>query len=96
MGKKTARTYTAEFKRQAMELANEIGASRAARQLGIADGNIHNWRARMRDQKTVQPKKVQVTLEEEVRRLRAENAEQKKVIHILKAAAAFFSKDHLK
>ena len=41
-------------------------------------------------------KKVKVNYEEENRRLQAENAELKKVNHILKAAAAFFSRDHLK
>jgi len=96
MGRKSNHTYTASFKQQALDLAREIGITKAARQLGVSETNLYNWRAKMKDERTVQPKKVQVTLEEENRRLRAENAEQKKVIHILKAAAAFFSKDHLK
>jgi len=36
------------------------------------------------------------SLVEENRRLQRELAEQKKINHILKAAAAFFSQDHLK
>ena len=42
------------------------------------------------------PQAPAVSLNDEVRRLQREVAELKKVNHILKAAAAFFSQDHLK
>ena len=41
-------------------------------------------------------KKSNETPQEEIKRLRTEVTELKKVNHILKAAAAFFSQDHLK
>jgi transposase-like protein len=71
----------------------------AAQQLGIPESNIHNWRSLEKD--GVLPSAVlrtgpQPTLEEENRRLQRELTEQKKVNHILKLAAAFFSQDHLK
>ena len=103
MGTKNPRKYTAEFKRQAVQLARELNSGpKAASQLGIPESNIHKWKVK-EDEGTfsgasgVAPKViVQPTLEEENRRLQRELAEQKKVNHILKLAAAFFSQDHLK
>lgn len=96
MGKITRRTYTADFRKQAMELAEEIGVAKAARQLGISDANIHNWREKQKSGKNKDLANNVASDREELKRLRAEVAELKKVNHILKAAAAFFSRDHLK
>lgn len=93
MGKKTPRKYTAEFKRQAVNLANDLGVKKASRQLGISETNIHNWRTK---QRVSEQPAIEVSMAEENRRLREENADLRKVNHILKAAAAFFSQDHLK
>lgn len=88
------RRYTEEFKRQAVELAEQTGSiSGAARQLGIYDSLIHAWRKKFSGK---QANSANETPSEEVLRLRRENAELKKANHILKAAAAFFSQDHLK
>jgi transposase len=95
MGKRTKRQYTLEFKQQAAELANRIGVSRAARQLGVCVGNVQSWKTKA-DNQEPQSTKVKINLEEENRRLQRENDELKKVVHILKRAAAFFSQDHLK
>ena len=42
----TRKTYTAEFKRQAIELADreDIGPSRVARDLGISLSALSRWR----------------------------------------------------
>ena len=41
------RKFTKEFKSQAVDLAASLGnVKEAARQLGIPDGNIHNWKAK--------------------------------------------------
>jgi transposase len=95
MGKRQNREYTLEFKQQAAELANKIGTSNAARQLGVPLASIHTWKQNLKNNEP-QSKKVKVNLEEENRRLEKENTELKKVNHILKMAAAFFSRDHLK
>ena len=96
MGKASKRTYTADFKKQAIELAKEIGVTRAARQLGISDTNIHNWREKQKSGKDNYLAGNVESDQEELKRLRAEVVELRKVNHILKAAAAFFSRDHLK
>ncbi len=95
MGKSTNRQYTLEFKEQAVELAQRIGLTRAAEKLGVSVGNVQRWKAKVENEE-VPSKKVKVDLEEENRRLHAEVVELKKINHILKSAAAFFSRDHLK
>ena len=92
------RTYTKEFRVQALELAGELGnASEAARQLGIADSLLHSWKRKYGvDGGSGMGAAQAIDQAEENRRLRKENEELKKVNTILKRAAAFFSQDHLK
>jgi transposase-like protein len=94
------RKYTVEFKEQAVELAKSLrSVKKAADQLGIRDVNIHCWRKKLEMGKldgTGSAPSQQESPLEELRRLRRENGEQKKVIHILKSAAAFFCQDQLK
>ena len=92
------RTFTKEFRQQAVDLATHLSSIKeAARQLGISDSSIHGWRKKLgKDSEAGGSPEVSGTDVEELKRLRRETAEQKKVIHILKAAAAFFSQDHLK
>lgn len=102
------RTYTAEFKAQALELARELGSVRkAALQLGMSSNTLHGWNYKRLaglggsvSPATSQgaPSAVNSTEEVELenRRLRKELEHLKKVNYILKQAAAFFSQDHLK
>ena len=92
------RRFTKEFKQQAVELAASLGnIDKAAKQLGINDSSIHGWKKKTESSsKSDLPINFSLSEAEELKRLRRETAEQKKVIHILKAAAAFFSQDHLK
>jgi transposase len=95
MGRKN-RQYTLEFKQQAVDLANRIGFSKAGSQLGVETNNIRRWAKELSAIGQAEAKKTKTSLEEENRRLQRENDELKKVNHILKRAAAFFSQDHLK
>lgn len=99
MEPKRNKQYTNEFKIQALELAKSLGSySAAARQLGVSDSLIHDWKKRFGWNKLTTDKAVAqaVAETEEVKRLRKEIDELKKVNYILKKAAAFFSQDHLK
>lgn len=97
---KKTRIYTTEFKQQAVQLAEDLGSvSEAGRRLGISKVNIYTWKNKKPAGPVVAGRKAEVTpveLEKECQRLQQENAQLKKVNHILKAAAAFFSQDHLK
>lgn len=106
---KKIRTYTEEFKNQALALARELGSVRkAADKLGMSANTLHGWTYKRRDQASQgvgnrRASNVAGTavatpeqVEEENRRLRRENEQLKKANYILKQAAAFFSQDHLK
>ncbi len=42
--KKTRKTHTAEFKAEALKLAERVGVAEAARQLKIYESQLYNWR----------------------------------------------------
>lgn len=87
-----SRKFTKEFKQQAIELAVSIGNyTEAARQLGISDSTIHGFRKQLGLCSGTKKNDNLSEIEEELRRLRKENAELKKVNFILKEATAFFS-----
>lgn len=91
---KTKRAFTKEFKKQAVELAKSLGnTTMAAKQLGIRDTLIHSWKSKFGAGNS---SGLSESERDEIKRLRKENAELKKVNYILKGAAAFFSQDHLK
>lgn len=105
MGVKSPRQYTLEFKRQAVQLAQELKSGpKAALQLGISASNIHTWKMQFRNESSrvgtpnsaTPMSRPPESAEEELKRLRREMVELKKVNYILKQAAAFFSQDHLK
>lgn len=105
MGTKSPRQYTQEFKQQAVQLSNDLKSGpKAAAQLGVPKSSIYTWRNQAKAGDLAMGKNGAIamksetpsSLEQENRRLQRELAELKKVNHILKQAAAFFSQDHLK
>lgn len=91
--------YTKEFKIEALKLADQLGSmAEATRQLGLKNNAIHNWKNKYQYemQRDLAKKTDSSPASEEIKRLRRENEELKKVNYILKRAAAFFSQDHLK
>jgi transposase len=94
------RVYTEEFKRDAVKLAERLDSiARAAEQLGTSSVNIYEWKKKFGVEvstKSIPAGDIAAAEREELLRLRKEVSDLKKVNHILKAAAAFFSQDHLK
>src|SRR5579884_2592997 len=93
------RTYTPEFKAEAVRLVTEQGYSiaEAARSLGIHDTLLRCWK-QARDAQGDQafPGRGQLPpSEEEVRRLRAENQRLRAERAILKKATALFAQEAL-
>jgi transposase len=92
MVKRARKTYTLEYKQQAVDLARQIGISKTARQLGVGVSSIHQWKKDLKQADS----KQEFDKDSEIKRLKKENDELKKVNYILKRAAAFFSQDQLK
>jgi transposase len=94
---RTRRTYTPEFKAEAVKLVTEQGYSvaEAARSLGLNHNLIRNWKQALEDQgQHAFPGRGKLSpLEEENRRLRAENKRLLAERDILKKAAAFFARE---
>ena len=94
---KTRRTFTPEFKAQAVKLVTEQGYSvaEAARSLGLHENLIRSWKQAFQDQgKQAFPGQGKLSpFEEENRRLRVENKRLLAERDILKKAAAFFARE---
>jgi len=91
------RTYTPEFKTEAVKLVTEQGYSvaEAARSRGIKDNLLRNWKQALEAQSEhAFPGHGKLSpFEEENRRLRTENQRLRAERDILKKAAAFFAKE---
>lgn len=99
MDKRIKRTFTQEFKIQAMELAEQMGSNeKAAEKLGISSDSIRLWRRKLGRNITKDTRTVAQAMSEaeEIKKLRKQISELEKTNYILKKAAAFFSQDHLK
>ena len=85
--------YDEGYKKNAVKLSYAASKSVAevARDLGISDGMLYRWRAKY----TPDGDKTRyATLEEEVKKLRLQNAEQAIEIDMLKKASAYFASLH--
>ena len=94
---KPRRTFTREFKLEAVKLITEQGRSfaQAAANLGIAESLLRKWKKDFDAQgdQAFPGKGNLPALEEELRRLRAENKRLQMERDILKKATAFFVKE---
>jgi transposase len=93
---KAQRTFTREFKLEAVQLAQKSGKSQTqiARDLGIADSTLHHWCKEFAEAGTLAfPGSGHQTAEaEEVRRLKRELEVTRQERDILKKALAIFSR----
>jgi len=91
------KTYTTEFKREAVRLVTEhhYGVAEAARNLGINTNMLRRWKREIADNANgAFPGKGRLSPEqEELHRLRAENKRLRMDREILKKAAAFFANE---
>jgi len=95
----TRRTYTREFKLEAVQLLTGQGLSvaEAARRLGVSENLLRKWRQPLEAEgKQAFPGHGSLPpLEAELHRLRAENKRLRAEQEILKKAAAYFARESL-
>jgi len=93
MTSRTRRTYTLEFKREAVNLAEDSDKTitEVSRDLGINSNLIRRWKKELA-KSTVESTKVD-DKDAEIRRLRAELRDLKEDHEIIKKAAAYFAKN---
>src|SRR5580704_12477411 len=93
------RSYTREFKVEAVKLVTEKGYSfaEAARSLDVGETLLRSWKHSFHDQgeQAFPGNGNRSPLEEELRRLQAENKRLQMERDILKKATAFFAKEVL-
>jgi transposase len=94
--KKVQKTYTAEFKREAVRLAQTSGKpiAQVARELGISDTSIHEWRKQLatHGEEAFPGSGHQTAQEEELRRLKRELEVTRQERDILKKVLMVFSR----
>lgn len=90
------RTFTTEFKLEAVRLAQTSGksTSQVARDLGIADSTLFHWCQQLAEhgEQAFPGSGHQTALEEENRRLRRELEQLKQEYAVLKKAVAIFAR----
>lgn len=96
MEKKERRSFPDEFKEQAVRRAEAGGHTftQIAREIGIHPSLLQTWRRKFGAEAAAKAEKVaQSSQEDEIRRLRRENAVLREDREILKKAATFFAKE---
>jgi transposase len=86
----TNKKYTAEFKAEALKLAERLSVAEAAEKLGIYPSQLYSWRSALNNSRTgVERESLLAT---ENARLKRQLAEQAEELEILKKAATYFAK----
>ena len=91
------RSYTAEFRREAVRLASNPGLSRrqAAKQLGISPNVLASWVEKFKKGNWSEQPGTELRTEQarEIERLKRELVETRMERDMLKKAAAYFAKE---
>jgi transposase len=99
--RKLRRVFTAEFKREAVQLLEQrrgagVTLTRVARELGLRPAQLREWVTQVATETAAPVTAISPngeTLEQEVRRLRRENATLQEEAAFAKKAAAFFARE---
>jgi transposase len=86
----TNKRYTAEFKAEALKLAERLGVAEAAEKLGIYPSQIYSWRSALNNSRTGAERESLLATENA--RLKCQLEEQAEELEILKKAATYFAK----
>lgn len=95
--KEPKKSYTAEFKAEAVALYEKVGLVKASKDLQVSLSTLHRWRAEL-SPKTIRADASKPTyeeLEKENQRLKKELKYIEEINEVLKKSTAIFSKSHL-
>jgi transposase len=84
------RRYSGEFKTEALGLAEQVGVSGAAKQLGLHESQLYAWRKKARYEASRSETEKALAIENA--RLKRQLAKQEEELALLKKAAAYFAK----
>ena len=85
------RRYSAEFKAEALGLAEQVGVTGATKQLGLHESQLYAWRKEARYEASRSETEKALTIENA--RFKRQLAKQEEELALLKKAAAYFAKD---
>lgn len=88
--KKTRNRYSQAYKDEDLALADRIGISAAARELGVQPSQLYQWRAKSQQKQSASARE-QALADENVR-LKRQLAEKSEELEIAKKAAVYFAK----
>ena len=88
--KRTRKKYPQEYKAEALALADRIGVTKAAMELGLHESQLYAWRTKERNARG--RGELESEQASEIARLKRQVAEQAEELAILKKAAAYFAK----
>ncbi len=89
--KQDRKQYTDEYRAEALKLADRIGVSAAARELGLYGSQIYGWRSKAR-QDASESDSHKLLLAENAK-LKRQLADQQEEMAILKKASAYFARN---
>jgi len=91
------RSFSIEFKAEAVELIEKISIKKASEELDITDSTLRAWRKKIQNPEVqpVEGKKSYQQLAKENRRLAKEIGYLKEINKVLKKSTAIFSRDHM-
>jgi len=84
------RQHSPEFRKEALALAEKIGVSKAAKELGLHGSQLYGWRSIARARRDQSD--LEQSLAAENARLKRQLAEQAEELAIVKKAATYFAK----
>ena len=84
------RRHTAEFKTEALGLAEQVGVSGAAKQMGLHESQLYAWRKKARYEASRSETEKELAIENAG--LKRQLAKQAEELAIFKKAASYFAK----
>jgi transposase len=88
--KTTRRKHSPEFRAEALALAEKVGISKAAKELGLHDSQLYGWRSKAMEKRTQSD--LEQSLAAENARLKRKLAEREEELAIVKKAATYFAR----